>query len=300
MVPVGYRFFVGQCSIFASSIRQTHTVILPKTPVRTTGYDTHNMMDTKISVFNDKRFGEIRTVTMSDGQIWFVGRDMARALSYSDPRKAIAMHVEEGDKLMRRIVLSGQNRRVTLINESGIYALVLSSRLPLAREFKSWLTNDVLPKLRLTGAYMTRDMMMKMLQQPDQIVNLCQTLIQIDQKREEAERIMHTLVDRVAVLQPKADYCDQVLDSVDCLTSTQVAKGLGMTAIELNRMLCEMGIQYWQSGQYLLYAEYARLGLARNRTHFHKNADGSHTHTYLVWTERGREFITRQVRKTAA
>ena len=96
----------------------------------------------------------------------------------------------------------------------------------------------------------------------------------------------------IADLQPKADYCDEVLDSVDCLTMTQVAKGLGMTVHDLTTRLLQDGIIYEQSGQYMLYAPYARCGLATSRTSTHRDIFGVvHTHTYLVWTERGKQFI---------
>ena len=97
----------------------------------------------------------------------------------------------------------------------------------------------------------------------------------------------------IADLQPKADYCDEVLDSVDCLTMTQVAKGLGMTVHDLTTRLLRDGIIYEQSGQYMLYAPYARRGLAASRTHFHRDIFNKvHTRTYLVWTEKGKKFIT--------
>ena len=98
--------------------------------------------------------------------------------------------------------------------------------------------------------------------------------------------------EQIAQLKPRADYADHVLDSVSCFTVTQIGKELNMTGHELNRRLCQMGIQYAQSGQYLLYAEYARQGLAKNRTFSREANDGTlHTRTYLVWTERGRDFI---------
>ena len=111
-----------------------------------------------------------------------------------------------------------------------------------------------------------------------------------------ALQIMQTALQRrdeqIAELKPKADYTDLVLDSVSCFTTTQVAKGLGMTAHELNRVLCEQGIQYGQSGQYLLYAGYVRKGLAQNRTHTFRDMFGTiHTTSSLVWTERGKRFI---------
>ena len=102
----------------------------------------------------------------------------------------------------------------------------------------------------------------------------------------------------IADLQPKADYCDEVLDSVDCLTMTQVAKGLGMTAHDLTLRLLQDGIIYEQSGQYMLYAPYARRGLATCRTHTHRDLFGTvHTHTYLVWTEKGKKFINEHIKK---
>ncbi len=103
------------------------------------------------------------------------------------------------------------------------------------------------------------------------------------------------LTEQVAEMAPKAEYCDEVLDSVSCMTTTQVAKELEMSAIALNRFLCEQGIQYWQSGQYMLYADYARRGYAANRT-YTWGEDEVHTRTSLVWTERGREFIHRLIK----
>ena len=107
--------------------------------------------------------------------------------------------------------------------------------------------------------------------------------------------------EQIAKLQPRADYADHVLDSVSCFTVTQIGKELNMTGHDLNRLLCEMRIQYVQSGQYLLYADYARQGLAKNRNFEYHNADGElKTRTYLVWTERGRDFIHRLLNKQLA
>lgn len=110
------------------------------------------------------------------------------------------------------------------------------------------------------------------------------------------------LENQVDHLLPKALYTDNVLNSVSCYTTTQIAKELGITAQELNRQLCALHIQYYQSGQYLLYADYAHMGLAKSRTRYSTHPDPhcdgaqeklgtAYTHTYLVWTERGRKFI---------
>ena len=106
----------------------------------------------QLQVFSNERLGKIRTMNI-DGQPYFVGKDIAEALGYADPQKAMKMHVDDEDKLTRQIVVSGQNRNVTVINESGLYSLILSSKLPKAKEFKHWVTSEVLPSIRKTGGY---------------------------------------------------------------------------------------------------------------------------------------------------
>ena len=105
-----------------------------------------------IVVFNNKDFGEIRTLYVDD-EVWFVGKDVALALGYKDTDQALRQHVDEEDKLTRKLNGSGQKRSMVTINESGLYSLVLSSKLPSAREFKHWVTSEVLPAIRKTGAY---------------------------------------------------------------------------------------------------------------------------------------------------
>ena len=212
----------------------------------------------------------------------FCAKDVAEALGYDQPHKAIARHVEEDDGMKRTLIDSlGRKQQAIFINESGLYALILSSKLESARRFKHWVTSEVLPSIRKQGGYMVARP-----EETDEVV-LARAL-----------QIMQTAVERrdeeIARLKPRADYADQVLDSITCITTTQLAKELGMTAQELNRQLCAMHIQYWQSGQYMLYAEYARQGLAKSRTQKRVLKHGMViTEMYLVWTERGRDFIHR-------
>jgi hypothetical protein len=107
----------------------------------------------EIQIFKNELFGNIRTMTNEKGETYFVGKDVAEALGYSDPQKALKMHVDNEDKLTRQIVVSGQRRNIIFINESGLYALVLSSKLPTAKQFKRWVTAEVLPQIRKTGGY---------------------------------------------------------------------------------------------------------------------------------------------------
>ena len=234
----------------------------------------------EIKIFQNQEFGAIRTMSNEQGEPMFCAKDVALALGYDQPHKAVERHVEKDDGTKHTLIDSlGRKQRAIFINESGLYSLILSSKLESAKRFKHWVTSEVLPSIRKQGGYM--------IARPDEsneviLARALQIMQATLQRRDE----------QIAKLQPRADYADHVLDSVSCFTTTQLAKELDMTAQELNRLLCEMRIQYWQSGQYLLYADYARQGYAKNRTHSHKSLNGDlHTHTYLVWTERGREFI---------
>ena len=235
----------------------------------------------EIQIFQNLEFGAIRTKVNEQGEVMFCGRDIADALGYLNSRKAIKDHVADEDKLEERIVTSGQYRHLIFINESGLYALILSSKLESAKRFKRWVTSEVLPAIRKQGGYMVA-------KQGESDKDIMQRAIEI------VKATLQRRDEQIAKLKPRADYADQVLDSITCITTTQLAKELGMTAQELNRRLCEMRIQYWQSGQYMLYAEFARQGFAKSRTRKHTLKHGMVlTEMYLVWTERGREFIHR-------
>lgn len=110
----------------------------------------------EMTVFQNDRFGKVRTFS-KDGEPWFVGKDVAEILGYADPNKAIAMHVDEDDKLNDKTASSLGQRGGWLINESGLYSLILSSKLPAAKEFKRWITHDVIPTIRKTGGYVNND-----------------------------------------------------------------------------------------------------------------------------------------------
>ena len=240
----------------------------------------------KIQIFQNQEFGAIRTLSNEQGEPMFCAKDVAEALGYKLARKAVQDHVDRDDVLKRNLIDSlGRKQQAIFINESGLYALILSSKLESARRFKHWVTSEVLPSIRKQGGYM--------MVRPDEsneviLARALQIMQDALQRRDE----------QIAQLQPKADYADHVLDSISCFTVTQIAKELGMTGHDLNMLLCSHKIQYPQSGQYLLYADYARQGLAKNRNFEYHTAEGElKTKTYLVWTERGRDFIHRLVDK---
>ena len=241
----------------------------------------------KIQIFQNQEFGAIRTISNEQGDTLFCGKDVALALGYKKPENAIATHVESDDKTSTLIQGGGSNYKsqAIFINESGLYALILASKLPTARRFKHWVTSEVLPSIRREGGYL-----MARPDETDEEVLARGILVM--------QTTLQRRADEIARLQPKADYADQVLDSVSCLTTTQIAKELNMTGCELNNFLRSVGVQYRQSGQYLLYADYARLGYAQSRTLRIRFSNGRvKTLHYLVWTERGRYFIHRLVEK---
>ena len=242
-----------------------------------------------IKVFKHKMFGEIRTMTDEKGETFFVGNDVAKALGYSKPLDALSKHVEEDDSAKCGVIDSlGRKQQTIVINESGLYALILSSKLPQAKAFKHWVTSEVLPQIRKTGGYIpTKDAEGRELTD----LEIMTLALEIQQRTIEQQD------KTIEALAPKAEYCDEVLESVSCFTTTQIAKELDMTVHDLTRLLLAKKVMYKQSGQYMLYADLARKGYARNRTHGHYDAEGDHhTRTYLVWTERGRKFIHRIVK----
>ena len=249
----------------------------------------------EVQKFIHPQFGEIRTMTMADGQVGFVGNDVAKVLGYSNYRNAIANHVDVEDKLRTQIEYAGQKRDVTFINESGFYSLILSSKLPQAREFKHWVTSEVLPQIRRTGGYIpvkAEDDEKTILAKAVQIL---MKTVEVQKQSLEAQRLELAEQDvEIARLAPKAEYAEEVLMSPTCYTMTQVAKSLSMTVQQLQRQLHQMKVIYRsQSGCWMLYADFLKLGYEAYRTKKGENLFGETiwTDTYLVWTEKGKEFI---------
>ena len=206
-------------------------------------------MDLNIQIFKNKEFGAIRTMKDERGEPLFCLRDVCEVLELRTQK--VVQRLEDDVLSKYPIVDSlGRTQQATFVNEDGLYDTILESRKPHAKKFRKWVTSEVLPSIRKQRGYMVV--------RPDESEEAIMA---------RALQVAHATLTRrdeeIARLKPKADYADQVLDSVSCLTTTQVAKGMGMTAMELNRILCEKGIQYGQSGQYLLYASYARQGLAQ-------------------------------------
>ena len=223
-------------------------------------------METTIQIFTSDIFGEIRTCQVNN-QIMFVGKDVATALGYSDPQKAIKMHVDDDDKLTRQIVVSGQNRNIIFINESGLYSLILSSKLPQAKAFKRWVTSEVLPQIRQTGGYIpTKDAQGRPLSN-EEIIDRADAIV---------GRTLRMLNE----------------DAEDTLTATQVAKTFNMTVWDFNAVLSDMGIQYRRGGRWNLSDDLEGRNLVRFRTHVSYSLKGEKKiRTYMTWTLDGLRYL---------
>ncbi len=225
-------------------------------------------MSTEIKIFKNEMFGEIRTLVNEKGETFFVGKDVAEALGYSNTRKALQDHVDDEDKGVTKRDTLGGIQQMVVINESGLYSLVLSSKLPQAREFKRWVTAEVLPQIRQTGGYIptTNPRTGEVLTESEMV--------------EAANKIVARTIAR------------SNLPADDCLTATQVAESLDVDVKQLNHFLVDKGVMYWSYGRYKLTAKYADCGYAEERKfHYHALNGARKQRPYLVWTKQGKEFI---------
>lgn len=172
----------------------------------------------ELQIFDNPEFGKIRTVER-DGEPWFVGKDVAAALGYEKPQNAIAAHVDNEDKTTALIQGTGSNYKsnAVLINESGLYSLVLSSKLPTARKFKRWVTSEVIPTIRKHKAYMTPDKLEEVLLNPDTLIQLAQNLKSEQEARRAAEA-------KIEADHPKVLFADAVSTSEQSILVGQLAK----------------------------------------------------------------------------
>jgi prophage antirepressor-like protein len=223
-------------------------------------------MKTNIQIFTSDIFGEIRTCQVNN-QIMFVGKDVATALGYANTRDALSKHVDAEDKGTVAIRDTAYETRVTLINESGLYSLILSSKLPQAKAFKRWVTNEVLPQIRKTGGYIpTRDAYGRELSSEEIL--------------ERADMIVGRTL---RLLNEPAE---------DTLTATQVAKTFNMNTLDFNAVLRDMGIQYWRGGHWNISDDLADRDLVRMRTHVSYSLKGEKKiKVYMTWTMDGLRFL---------
>lgn len=244
-----------------------------------------------IKIFENQKFGKIRTVDI-EGEPWFVGKDVAVALGYSNASKAIIAHVNDDDKRFEMMLVSdsqnGNLVKTALINESGLYSLILSSKLPSAREFKHWVTSKVLPSIRKTGGYaLPKDY-------PSALRALADSVEQLNALAAENEQQRQTIADFAPIKQ----YVDTILESRASLATSQVAADYDLSAQALNKILHEEGIQHCVNGQWLLYRKHMGQGYTKSKTISITRSDGTpDTKMHTQWTQKGRMMIHRILEK---
>jgi len=238
-------------------------------------------MQNQIQIFENQEFGKIRAVDI-DGQPWFIGKDITKVLGYENGSRDINRHVDKADRRNYRNGTSEiNNRGVTVINESGLYSLIISSQLPAAKIFTRWITSEVLPSIRKHGAYITDDTLKKMRGDSGFTDDLINRLA--DERAKNA-----SLLGEVEQLTPKARYYDLILQCENAVQTSIIAKDYGMTCAAFNKLLHGLKIQYRIGDTWLLYKDHADKGYTLTRT-YHINDHLSKIHTY--WTQGGRRFL---------
>ena len=217
-------------------------------------------------------------------------KDVAGILGYSNTRKALLDHVDEEDKTDGVTIRDSIGREQTpvLINESGLYSLILSSKMSNARRFKRWITSEVLPAIRKHGVYATDELIAN----PDLAIAAFTALKEEREKNRLLEQTTAVQKQQIAEMKPKASYYDVVLNCKDLISTSTVAKDYGKSAIWMNRYLHEKGVQFKQGEIWLLYQKYAEKGYTNTKTHSYSANDGTiHTKPHTYWTQKGRLFV---------
>ena len=231
-------------------------------------------------VFKNAEFGQIRTCTV-DGETYFVGKDVASALGYKNSMDALMRHVDEEDKVIGKHDTLGGKQQMTVINESGLYALILSSKLDSARRFKRWVTAEVLPAIRRNGRY-------ELEQHNKQLVQQARVL-----------ESRNALLEEITAQQkPLTDYARTILGSTQTVTVTQIAQDYGYTAVRFNELLMRLRIQHKVGGQWILYTPYLNKGYVQSFSSYFVKSDGEvQVRLHTRWTQSGRLFLYGELRQ---
>ena len=241
----------------------------------------------QLQIFENKEFGKIRTVEINN-EPYFVGKDVADILGYQNGSRDINRHVDEEDRQKTMFFDGNQDKETIIINESGIYSLIISSKLPTAKKFKRWVTSEVLPSIRKHGMYATDELIAN----PDIAIAAFQALKEEREQRQLLQFECNKQKQIIGELKPKADYTDIILQSKSLVTVTQIAKDYGVSGTAMNEMLHRYGVQYKQGRQWLLYSKYHNNGFTHSETVTITHSDGrTGTVMNTKWTQKGRLFI---------
>ncbi|KZK38775.1 Phage antirepressor protein [Lactococcus cremoris] len=226
----------------------------------------------------------------------FLAKDIAELIEHSRASEMLKT-VDDDEKLMQPILASGQNRNMWFLTEDGLYEVLMSSKKPQAKIFKKKV-KEILKTIRKHGAYMTNEVIEKTLTSPDFIIQLATKLKDEQEARLELEKENSQLSLDLAEATEKTRYLDLILDSPDELIVKQIAQDYGMSAVKFNQILNKLRIQYKQNNQWILYSKFQGKGYIKSRTFNYVGNDGKqHTRINTCWTQKGREFLYRKLKK---
>lgn len=261
--------------------------------------NAENMM-----VFDNPEFGSVRTL-VRDGKPWFVGKDVATKLGYKNTKDALIAHVDEEDRhhFLRSEITTLEssgipNRGLNFINESGLYALILSSKLPSAKRFKHWITSEVLPSIRKHGAYATDSVLEQLEENPDFIPDYIHRLRDENARAKALQRELEVMQCQLAEVQPKADYYNTYIDNKDALCFRYVAKELDVSERKLIQYLLDRKLLYRDPHRdnhvFPCSGVYKDLFVVRD---FHTR--WGHRGQYTLVTLKGRKYLMKRKEKIA-
>ena len=262
-----------------------------------------------MQVFNNETFGNVRVKIIND-EPWFMGRDVCKALGYVNNRKALQDHVDMEDKRDGVTIRDsiGRMQKGIVVNESGLYSLILGSKLDSAKDFKRWVTSEILPTIRKTGGYVNNDEMFINTYLPNadeqtkimfksSLTAIRELNGKIDTLNGEIKKLdgqVSELGNKVEVMTPKAEYYDDVLQSEGLVSITTIAKDYGKSALWMNNFLHQHKVQFKQNNTWVLYAKHSGKGYTKSKTYYNEKTGRSKVTMY--WTQKGREAIDRMMK----
>jgi len=237
-------------------------------------------MENKITTFSNEEFGNVRTM-MIDGDPWFVGKDVALALRYTNPQKAIRDHVDEEDRTVNDS-FTVHGTPIMLINESGLYALIMSSKLPSAKIFKRWVTSEVLPTIRKHGMYITNPLLCEIAKDPSILRNMVKNYLAATTQAE-------MLAAEVENMRPKAEFFDAFVSPTDCTNIRTTAKELQIPERQFCKFLVDARFLFrCPAGNLMPYNKPMNRNLFIVRDYY---ADNSHKGSYTLITPQGKNMF---------
>ena len=243
-----------------------------------------------ITLFKNPQFGEVRVAELNNEPVFCLA-DLCKILDLTP--KGVKQRLSDEVISNYPIIDSlGRNQNALFVNEDGLYDVILDSRKPEAKQFRKWVTGEVLPAIRRSGGYMIEKE-----ESPEETMSRAlliaqDTMLRQKQRLDMLQAQNNLQSTQLQIVAPKVEYYDSVLQSSSVYVADQIAKELGMTAVSMNKKLCALGILMKRNSQWVLSAKHCNSGLTKTKTHQYTKTDGSvGTNCITVWTEKGRKFL---------